>query len=313
MNGVKGRMEKQENTVALSRLHIVDFNINPDAKMDERFAKLLEGMANLVAVPISITLSNKKVETIDYIQIAPDTVLSIKSNKEEFNKVLDIVNKIYLEHIKLILLGCMYPIFNIIRDSNNKNNELRLKCVLKDFNKSGIPLGSYTVKSYISKIDIFSFYTCPLKELVIVDKIQVECFGSNHRIKVRGVENITDVHEYNIDCIVYNAEMYNNNEIRFKCLESIDLDITINNKIKRLVLEDTCKLTHLSKDNLLRFKGLNEIVFPSWANPRLPEHERFTIGNLALEEIITEKLGTQAIHIYREGGTSYIKVAFGGK
>ena len=204
---------------------------------------------------ILIYFDTERVERIDYMLVSPCDIKLIKEDKKKLNNLLCYINILNTEHNKLVMLGCIYPIFMITVYYNH------IELELIKFSSYGNALSKYVIKQFISTVGLNAHYTCPVKELVLKSKTDIINLGADGRIKITGMEYIDKFTGKSSDNIIYNAIKYNNGVLRFKNLSYMYINTESDySSIHRIILEEGCTLTTIPNRLFEKFTNLKEII-----------------------------------------------------
>lgn len=243
------------------------------------------------------TLLTKEDNTI----IKSDYILSTKAclTKSEKDLVLkeemlDLVNSIYKDNNKLKVLGLGYPVLIIGTTHNNK-----LTCTLYDF-KSSTGKDNFTCPNYITNVSIADDKIIELNEIEFKHKILVTTFSDTINLKIKGIENISELNDRNITLIDRVVRNHYNGELRLKYLDNINFMKTTGYAgIKKLKLENTCTISNIPEQLLDKFLGLEEIVLSDSVQ---------TICGSALKRFVLKQNNDWVINMFRANGAQRIKI-----
>ena len=210
------------------------------------------------------TLKAQKITLIksDGAEINIDYIISTRSCKEltdidekKREEVLKLINLIYKDNNKLKILGLGYPIFQVGTTLSKE-----LACTLIGF-KPSTNKDSYTCPSYVTHIGIDDNKYLEIYELEFINKIKVISFGSTYKLKIKGIENISELNDKNIRLIDKVVREQYNGELKLKYLDSINMFNTTGFVgIDKIILENTCKIGDIPGSLLDKFVGLEEIT-----------------------------------------------------
>lgn len=201
---------------------------------------------------IDIKFNDNKLLNIDYVRMSKNTKDKIELSQSAYDTLIDILNKIYKEHTKLVMLGYEYPIYTItcIKD---------IEVSLNRFSGKGNKLRVYEVKSFVSEIR-FSNYKCELKELVLKHKTSLYILGVDKNIPITGIENAVISSSGAIKCVDYNLKRLNTDVLRLKYLDEPLPDNRKLREVTELVLEDTCNITDIPIEMIKNIPNLSKIT-----------------------------------------------------
>lgn len=201
---------------------------------------------------ILITSDNSEIVT-DYIEISKVSYNAIKSNNN--NKMLELLNSIYTENIKLKILGSGYPIYKILYML-----DASIDCVLVNF-ITQTKESKYTVKKFVTDIRLDKECELKIDNLELKHPIPLTSLGNTQKIHIQGIENITSLTESNINIISYTVKHDYNGILRLKYLDIfIFHGISKVYDIKEIILEDTCIVSNIPYETYDRLENLKEIV-----------------------------------------------------
>ena len=203
--------------------------------------------------PVVIFESGKKLK-LDYVDVFKRHLKSVRANnKEKFNELLNILNNIYTEHIKLITLGCEYPLYTI-------SALYGLECLLDRFSGIGKITDVYAVKPFVTEIRFDDAYVHPIKELKITNRVEIMRLPAGQKVKITGIENAVFTTSIAMNVIDYTLNKEKSNVLTLKYL---DRALPSNNKIysvEELKLEDTCKIENITSKMIKQFPNLKRIT-----------------------------------------------------
>lgn len=221
---------------------ITDFNITPS-----RY--------NYTNVPISVQINNSKdLLTLDYVKITKMTIDKIKQSNGHA-VVLDKLNSIYDEHIKLVTLGKEYPIYTLHGFYNNN-----IDCILNGFSGIGDKVTVYKVPEFVTEIRVNDECSWNINKLIVNHKLELYRLGENKNIQVVGLENLSFLSNATLGCIDYTLTKENSKVLRLKYLDS---NLPKNKKthcVEELILENTCRIENLEVRTLRNITKLKKLT-----------------------------------------------------
>lgn len=240
---------------------IVDFNL--DYSNYDNLADSLE-----------LEFDDNKVIRADYIKIARASIKTFKEVKCFYDTVIDILNQIYKEHIKMVMLGTEYPIYTIYSMGG-------ITCSLDRFSGTGNRLRTYEVKKFTTEISFPISYKCELKEMILKHRINLYMLGADKNINITGIENAEFLTSGSLKCLDYNLKRKNSNTLRLKYLTKCFPDNRKIKEVKELILENTCSIENISLEMLEHIVNIDKLTLSKSVK---------TIEYIELKDIISYKI-----------------------
>ena len=241
------------------RMKIVDFNIT-------------HSKYEFLNKPLTLIFNTGESTTVTYARVSRVNIDNIKNVKSSFEAVLDILNKIYIEHIKLEMLGSEYPIYTIYNISAD--------CSLNGFSGNGTYIKTYSVKDFVKELRINKEFNFKVKELIVNHKLEIMSLGDDKNIYIRGLENIVFLSNGSVSCIDYTLLKDESKVLRFKYLDG---NLPRNKKIRyaeEVILDNTCKIEDIDTRTLRNIINLNKLTLCRSVK---------TIGGIDLKDCIRKR------------------------
>lgn len=250
---------------------------------------------------IKVRFSDDEITELDYIMIEPLHVLDIRKNEEKKKNLLDIINKIYKEHVKLVTMDYLYPVYYI---RYNKKPIIKLERMIGTGKKHKI----YTVKSFVTNFDLIGNREDLIEELRLPNKIDLGNIGNSQEVKIVGLENIIHIKSNNIKYIGYNVEKYHNGELNLKHIVEIGpVFIEKETRISKLILGPETKLNYIYNMFIDTLPNLKEIVLLDWKD------KEFKTGLITVKNNTEKQIYEREVDVnygFKDKDTRYIKITF---
>lgn len=206
-----------------------------------------------LAESIELEFDDNKVIKVDYIKMARASIKTFKEVKCLYDAVIHILNQIYKEHIKMVMLGTEYPIYTIC----NMNG---ITCSLDRFSGTGNKLRTYEVKIFTTDIWFSINYKCELNEMILKHRVNLYMLGRDKNINITGIENAEFLTSGSLKCLDYNLKRKNSNTLRLKYLTKCFPDNRKIREVKELILENTCSIENISLEMLEHIVNLDKLT-----------------------------------------------------
>lgn len=229
---------------------IVDFNTT---------CKSSVSMDLFIPKPIEVEFEDARVEKLEYILLMGTHMDIINSKRELKNYLMKIINKIYIEHLKLTTLDLMYPIYQI--RFTNKNKDIEIK--IENFEGTGRKPGIFSIKSFVNRIGLPDTTEKLFTEIRLHDRIEIDNLGTNENIKIIGIEHVANISDNNAKYLIYNANKYNNGELRLNYLSYTNIYDLHEGNLTSLIIDDINTGGNIQYNLLKCIKELKEVTFPS--------------------------------------------------
>ena len=198
---------------------------------------------------ITLILSDNKETKIDYILTTYDTLENLKECYRE--ELITLLNKIYTEHNKLLMLGLNYPKYEIL-----KHRQRGLTCALIGFGDPYRIIKSYKLTNYTNEVYL-DIDSCNVDEIILAKPTYLNMISGN--LKITGIEYVKKLTDTNIGAINSNVQKWENKTLILKHLEYVDMLYKKVSGIERIVLEDTCTLKDIPIWLFINIDTLKEI------------------------------------------------------
>lgn len=199
--------------------------------------------------PVTVILNDNIVQVIDYILATYNDLEKLKSLYKV--ELIELLNRIYTEHIKLTLLGLNYPKYEL-----TLTNKSDMDCQLLGFGNPDEVVKSYKVTNFTTSIYLDLDF-CNIRELILTKPIYANFIQGY--IKIIGIENIKVITDTNLSVICKNIEKQQDKTLVMKYLEHCDIYYNRVEGIEKIILEDTCTIENISLNLLMSMPTLKEI------------------------------------------------------
>ncbi|MBO5389974.1 MAG: hypothetical protein J6A59_17905 [Lachnospiraceae bacterium] len=191
--------------------------------------------------------NDREINNVDFIKILGTDVNSFKNNKYKKDLLIDIINKIYLIHIRYKILRLSYPIYMLHLTGGGKG---KVDTMLIGFRHEVNTTSKIVIPEFVNIINILGTDETN-KVLNNLDEMWL-----NNNVELLGIPKAT-CKIYNIDncSAIGNGALYhidkfastNNNEVKFNNLKNIHVDRSNyhSKSIKRIIFGDTCTITDI--------------------------------------------------------------------
>lgn len=203
---------------------------------------------------VHVVFESGKETCITYVIIRRHVYRKIKDDEVLKQQVIDNLNQIYVEHIKLKLVDSSNPIYEIIIDSDDDNKLF----YIVSFSCKGSKLKTYIVKKFVNQVYLEDNQ---VKELVLTAPVRLYNMGSQDNTIIRGLEYLDILYEKNLPVIDFTLRHTEGNKtLELKYLKEIKLhDRFYSREIEKIVLNDTCKIVNIPLELFNNLTKLKEV------------------------------------------------------
>lgn len=193
-------------------------------------------------------------ETKDYKEIKVDFIKMDRqdyywiTNSTDTEECLDIINKIYRQHILYKITGTFYPIYCI--NTTNPKGYINIAVALKGF-KGTNNITEFKVPEFVDEIDLVYAWDTQivmnrLERFVLNDNVILKSIHNIYKLKIENIENISEIELYVLGIIINQIVESGNDTLKFNCINSLpSMCFGSQNKIKHLILEDECTIENV--------------------------------------------------------------------
>ena len=205
-------------------------------------------------------------ETKDYKEIKADF---IKMDRQDYywiqydmEECLDIINKIYRQHILYKITGTFYPIYCI--NTTNTKGYINIDVALKGF-KGTNNIKEFNVPEFVDEIDLVYAWDTQivmnrLERFVLNDNVILTNMHNIYKLKIENIENISKIELHILGILINQIVESGNDILRFNCINSLpSMCFSSQNKIKHLTLEDECTIENIEINLLYDIGPLESI------------------------------------------------------
>ena len=194
-------------------MKVIDIYIGLDTELN------LMGLKPSTYSSVNIVMEDGNTIKVDYIETSKFTLNKLTKTLKE--NLLNIVNEIYNEHNKLIILGSAYPIYKITY--NLIDGEGFIICDLYKFNLTSGKIGTYRIKGFVNNFWVGSVQQELPTELIITGPVRFIEFTVAPKFKITGIEFLKTLTDQLITVVNYNIKNTSNKTLELRNLEKINL------------------------------------------------------------------------------------------
>lgn len=198
---------------------------------------------------VTLILSNNTRQKIDYIMSTYDTLETIKETYKD--ELITILNKIYTEHNKLIILGLNYPKYELL-----KHRKRGLICALIGFGDPYRIIKSYRITNFTEEVYL-DLDSCNIDEIILTKPTHLNMISGN--VKITGIEYTKKITDTNIAAISHNIEKRADKTLILKHVEWIDINYKKVDGIEKITFENTCTIKDIPKCIFKHIQTLKEV------------------------------------------------------
>lgn len=233
-----------------------------------KYSKLISISEKVKDTIIVVRDDNTKSDT-NYIKM---TINSYNLLKEHlFEETLEVLNKIYREHIKLNILGLGYPIYRLYCVKETSKHSNQLVCSIIGFNTTENRLGSYTQLSFVDSINFNQLHRATdgsIDEIILTRPTYIDCLDETIEVRLVNIERIMNISDSNLPLINYNVMSTPNKTLTLSNLNRINLDRFYDESenitgIEKIVILDTCDIDYIPLQLFVAIGTLKELVLNS--------------------------------------------------
>lgn len=212
---------------------------------------------------IDILVNDKWINSIDYIKVYNNDIKLIINDNENKQRFLNLINKIYINHIKNHLLNKGYPIFKVERYLTR-----RLEVTLIDFKlTTGTEVNTLVVPDFVNNVIIDKMYSptakfskLAVRNIVLSNNIVLGEIVTDDIIRLDNLENVKYFMSKAYKTVCESVKHFQNGVLTLKNVTSFP---SINDKvytgITKIIFEDTSKIKNLTPSIITNNLNLAEI------------------------------------------------------
>ncbi|MBO5389975.1 MAG: hypothetical protein J6A59_17910 [Lachnospiraceae bacterium] len=233
---------------------------------------------------IDIKVKDKWIYDIDYIRVYSGDVELIINDDENKRRFLNLVNKIYINHIKNKLLNKGYPIFRVERYLIRRLDVT----LIKYETMTGDKIDTLVVPDFVNNIYISELNA---KNIMLNDRVVIGDISDKDIVRLDNLENIKYFRSKTYGVICNSVKYYQDGILVLKRITSFpSITDKVYTGINRIIFEDTVQIKNLEPSIIINNLNLSEIRL----SKSIETFDNEDINNY----IITDENGNKTLSYY---------------